>query len=325
MNETASKWCTSSFNSTDQYDAWSQKLNEVYGPWRVGRSAAKSFHAEVAHHTVQNLRVVNCVCDPCVGTRSRQEISSSPGEALAVQLVLSGKEHFTIGPKQVVLNAGDVLIWNTTQPMTFEVTERFHKISVIMPLMRLKSWLPNSWHSADITLPNGSAGGRILSSFIQSMSPEFLSGNLRQGEALTEAIIGVIVSALHTNNSFADPSTLRDTQLIRVKQYIDAHLDDPELSPITIANANRISLRYLHCLFETESTTVQQYVIKERLLRCHRELSNPKMSRRTITDIALSWGFQSATHFGRRFREAYGVSPIEFRHERRNDRAAFST
>jgi AraC-like DNA-binding protein len=154
------------------------------------------------------------------------------------------------------------------------------------------------------------------------MSPEFLSGNLRQGEALTEAIIGVIVSALHTSNTFADPSTLRDTQLLRVKQYIEAHLGNPDLSPIMIADANRISLRYLHCLFEPEATTVLQYVIKERLLRCHRELANPKMSRRTITDIAFSWGFQSSTHFGRRFKETYGVSPVEFRHGIRNHTVA---
>jgi AraC-like DNA-binding protein len=322
MSETASRWCTSSFSSADQYDAWNQKLNEVYGPWRVERSNAKPFHAEITHHAAQSFKVVNCVCDPCGAARSRREISSSPGETLAVQLVLSGREHFTIGSTQIVLNPGDVLIWNTTRPMSFEVVERLHKISVLMPLTRLKSWLPNSWHSADSTLLNGSAGGRVLSSFIQSMSPEFLSGNLRQGEALTEAIISVLVSALHTNSSFADPSTLRDTQLLRVKQYIDAHLDDPDLSPIMIADANRISLRYLHCLFEPEATTVLQYVIKERLLRCHRELSNPWMARRTITDIALSWGFQNATHFGRRFREQYGVSPIEFRHELRNDSAA---
>lgn len=319
---TASKWCTSSVRSADQYDAWSEKINEIYGPTRVARSNAKAFRADVVHCSVKNFRVVNCVCDPCAGVRSRSEASRSADELLGIQLVLSGKEHFTVGSRQVVLNSGDVLIWNTTQFLSFEVLERLHKISVMMPLTRLKSWLPNSWHSVDATLANGSAGATILSSFIQSMSPEFLSGNLLQGEALTEAIVGVIVSALHADKRFTDPSTLRDTHLLRVKQYIDAHLDDPDLSPAMIASANRISLRYLHCLFEPESTTVLQYVIKERLLRCHRELSNPKMSRRTITDIALSWGFHSATHFGRRFREQFGVSPVEFRHELRNESSA---
>lgn len=315
MNEIASRWCTSEYVSADQYDAWKEKLNEVYGPWLAKRADSPTFHAEITHHTVQNLQVVNCVCDPCGAVRTGREISKSDGETLAVQLVLSGREHFAIDSKQAILNPGDILIWNTTRPMSFEVVERLHKISVMMPLTRLKSWLPTSWHSADSTLVNGSAGGRVLSSLIQSMSPEFLAGNLRQSEALTEAIVGMIVSALDSSRTSTDPGTLRDMQLIRVKQFIDAHLDDPDLSPNMIADANRISLRYLHCLFEPESTTVLQYVIKARLLRCHRELSNPTMSKRTITDIAFSWGFQSSTHFSRRFREEYGISPLEFRHE----------
>jgi len=34
---------------------------------------------------------------------------------------------------------------------------------------------------------------------------------------------------------------------------------------------------------------------------------------RPITDIALSWGFNSPSHFSRVFREHTGKSPSEFR------------
>ena len=37
------------------------------------------------------------------------------------------------------------------------------------------------------------------------------------------------------------------------------------------------------------------------------------MLQEEIGDIALGAGFQSFAHFSRRFRAAYGLSPLEFR------------
>ena len=308
-------WRTSSYAAEDRYDAWSDKLKDTYGSWSVGGRSRPEFHAEIEQRTEQNQRMVSCVCDPCGATRKRAEIARDGFETLAVQVVVSGREHFTIDNRTSVLGPGDVLIWNTTRPMNFEVVERLEKISVMMPLARLRGWVPQSWHSIASSLPQGSPGASLLNAFIRSMAPDFLSGHLRNGEALTEALIGLVVSALDTEKSAVDACSLRDAQLLLVKQYIDRHLGNPELSPGMIAEANRISLRYLHCLFEPEGTTVLQYIIRERLQRCRRELSNPLMAARTITDIAFSWGFQSSTHFSRRFREAFGMSPNEYRRE----------
>ena len=74
-----------------------------------------------------------------------------------------------------------------------------------------------------------------------------------------------------------------------------------------------MSLRYLHALFDSADTTLTQHLIGQRLARCHRELANPAMAWRKIGDIALSCGFQNLTHFARRFRERYGMSPQQFR------------
>ena len=37
------------------------------------------------------------------------------------------------------------------------------------------------------------------------------------------------------------------------------------------------------------------------------------LQNRSITDIALSWGFSDPSHFGRRFKQAYGMSPRDYR------------
>ena len=229
----------------------------------------------MAHRAVGGFQVVECVCDPCGAKRTRAEIGKDDRESLTIQLVLSGLETFTIDDKAIDLGAGDVLIWNSIRPMSFEVKERLRKISVTMPLARLRSWLPTNWHSIESSLPHVSPGAGLLTSVIGAMSPQFLAGSLRNSEALTESMIGILVSVLGIDRG-DEPMTLRGSQLLIVKDYIQSHLADPDLSPAMIAAAKRISLRYLHALFENEDTTVQQFIIQQRLIRCRRELENPR-------------------------------------------------
>ncbi len=306
------RWDTRDIPRAQQFDAWQAMLQSVYGTWDVARPAKPDFDAHIHHHAVGGFQIVDCVCDPCAAKRMGSEIRRDGREALTIQLVLSGFETFAIEDRRISLGAGDVLIWNSIRPMSFEVTERLRKISVTVPLARLRSWLPTRWHSIATNLPQVSPGAGLLSSVIGAVSPHFLAGALRDGEALTESVISLLVNAIGCDRG-DDALTRRGAQLLIVKDYIHAHLSDPDLSPSALASANRISLRYLHALFEAEGTTVQQYIIRERVLRCRRELENPKMAGRTITDIAFGWGFQNSTHFGRRFKAEMGISPQDFR------------
>ena len=60
----------------------------------------------------------------------------------SVQLVLSGQENMEIDGVQYSLWPGDIIIWDSTREMKFEVTERLHKISLIATLKRVKEWVP---------------------------------------------------------------------------------------------------------------------------------------------------------------------------------------
>ncbi len=306
------QWNTANIATGQQFDAWQTMLQTVYGRWDVMRPVDRGFNAEISYHAMGGFQIVNCICDPCGATRNRRDIRQDDREALTIQLVLSGVESFRIDDQRIILGPGDVLIWNSTRPMGFEVTERLHKISVTMPLARLRSWLPAEWHSITSSLPGASPGAGLLSSVIKSLTPDFLAGRLRNSDALTEAVTGLLINALDIEQG-SEPPSLRRGHLIIVKDHILANLADPDLSPAQIAAAKRISVRYLHVLFEDEGTTVQQYIIRQRLIRCKRELDNPKMAHRTITDIAYGWGFKNAAHFSRRFKAEFGLSPSDCR------------
>jgi AraC-like DNA-binding protein len=106
---------------------------------------------------------------------------------------------------------------------------------------------------------------------------------------------------------------VRRALLIRIRAWIEEHLDHPELSPADVAAAHHISLRYLHKLFSVQQSTVAGWIRHRRLERCRRALLDPAQATRPVSAIAARWGILNAAHFSRVFRDAYGLAPAEYR------------
>ncbi len=101
--------------------------------------------------------------------------------------------------------------------------------------------------------------------------------------------------------------------VLRAHRYIVDHLADPDLSPSGIARALRVSVRYLHLLFQAEGTSPARWILERRLERAGRLLTDPRQASRTVTDIAFSVGFKDASHFTRAFKNGQGLGPREYR------------
>jgi AraC-like DNA-binding protein len=166
------------------------------------------------------------------------------------------------------------------------------------------------------------AGSEGLSGLLS----DFLRGFWRQCQEtidvavaprMTSAILDLMASAYTLlPQAQSDRSSLANAHRIRIVNYIEAHLGDPDLTPMRVAEACKMTPRYLHHLFSHESETVARYILRRRLEECSRALTIPSQRGRTVTAIAFDYGFNSPTHFGRVFRERYGMTPREFRQQR---------
>lgn len=99
----------------------------------------------------------------------------------------------------------------------------------------------------------------------------------------------------------------------QIRQFVQGHLADPELSPHSVAAAHHISVRQLHKLFQSRGTTIGSVIRQCRLARCRSCLADPALRTMTVQAIAVRWGFTDAAHFSRLFRAAYGLPPREYR------------
>lgn len=97
-----------------------------------------------------------------------------------------------------------------------------------------------------------------------------------------------------------------------VLAYIDQHLKNSDLSSGMIANAFSISRRYLDMLFVRNASSVSGWIRSQRLTRCRAELEMPSLYR-TVSEIAMKWGFKDSSHFSRIFRQKFGYPPSQCR------------
>jgi AraC-like DNA-binding protein len=105
----------------------------------------------------------------------------------------------------------------------------------------------------------------------------------------------------------------RSPLLAMVTRHVDRHITDADLTPDRIARAHSVSLRTLYAAWAGNALSLAAYIMAQRLELARRALVEPGSRARTIAAVARHYGFVDATHFARRFREAYGLSPREWR------------
>ncbi|RBY86801.1 helix-turn-helix domain-containing protein [Blastococcus sp. TF02A-26] len=108
-----------------------------------------------------------------------------------------------------------------------------------------------------------------------------------------------------------------ETLVTRVRAYASRHLTDPALTPGVLAAAHNVSVRRLYQAFADAGISLEQELIGQRLEAARAALVSPAGLRRSIEAVARACGFDSPSHFSRRFRQAYGLTPREWRQQHR--------
>ncbi|HZC96403.1 MAG TPA: acetamidase/formamidase family protein, partial [Bradyrhizobium sp.] len=136
--------------------------------------------------------------------------------------------------------------------------------------------------------------------------------------AVAQSLADLLLTFAHQPIGPASDASHTATQaaiLHRICQTIERRLDDPELAPARVAQAEGISERYLQKLFEGVGDNFTHYVRERRLQRAWADLSNPAEAHRSISEIAYAYGFGDSAHFSRTFRHRFGLPPREFRQQ----------
>ncbi|MEU9789160.1 helix-turn-helix domain-containing protein [Streptomyces sparsogenes] len=253
--------------------------------------------------------------------RTPRLIRRSDPEMYAVGLILRGRQVIAQDRNEALLRAGDLVVYSTSRPYQAVVDARKSTAaSVVVQIPRamvpLSADRVDRLHAARI--PGREGIGRLLAVFLTHLTTETAPYRPADGQRLGSVLTDLVTAWLahHLDAAGRTPAeSRRHTQFLHIQDFIRRHLDDPRLSPATIAAAHHISLRTLHRLFHhhAHGATVASYIRHQRLTGARRDLADPRLAARPVHAIAARWGLPRPADFTRAFRAAYGMSPTEYR------------
>lgn len=139
----------------------------------------------------------------------------------------------------------------------------------------------------------------------------FMSDTAARGAG--ELIIDLVRLSLMELAGQETALTQREALCDRIKNHIHKNLQNPDLNADSIARALNCSRRHLYNAFDGQGESLSSYIQRRRLEACINDLHAQPSNSRTITDIAMTWGFGNASHFSKVFKQHTGSNPSEFR------------
>jgi AraC-like DNA-binding protein len=301
-------------NVTTSFDHWRHLVAQSFVPLTAETDRPDSFRGRMRSRVLDRMCIVEVSATGHSVHRTPALLAQSDQRYFKLNLQLEGTGLLIQDNREAVLRPGDLAIYDTNRPYTLAFEEQARMMVVMFPHDSLS--LPPDYvgQLSAVRLAGRHGLTSIVGPFITQLAGnlEALSGP--SGSRLAANTLDLVSTMLHSELDLA-PDSMKPQMLLAtsVREYIDANLADPQLSPASIAAAHFISTRHLHNVFHESGTTVASWIRSRRLERVRRDLRDPLHSGTSVGAMAARWGFLDAAHFSRTFRDAFGESPSDWR------------
>jgi len=313
----AVRYSTSTVHPRDSISYWLEVATKAFVRHEFRSLDGPSYRGSIHAGCLDNLGVSTFECDACGVDRSARDIARADSDDILLCLQLSGKGHFHQDGRQGANENGSFLLIDTRRPFSIIFPERVRSITFKIARQGLEARLGNvAGLTARAITPVGPVAG-LASGFLSMLSERLDAIDGAAASKLVEQALDLVALAasVELGQTGTRVSSVRSTALFRLKSVIEAHLCEPSLRPAVAAARAGISVRYANALLSREGSSVERYVLNRRLERCREALEDTTQAYRMIGEIAFSWGFSDLSHFARRFRAAYGLTPRDYRRQ----------
>ncbi|MGJ4927990.1 helix-turn-helix domain-containing protein [Bradyrhizobium sp. HKCCYLS2038] len=297
---------------------WQDIVCDVYVGLDCASDLGSAFRGSVTHS-----KLGRAVCSEVASDRQRvhrtsQRIARADADYVLVALGREGIGGVTQDGRDTVIRPGEFAIYDTTRPYELQFDAAFRQTVFKLPREMLQRRIGATEALTAITFGPENPLQPLSYDFIIRLCERADQIGAEHGERLSDQAADLLAMTLaeRLRTQPLPASSHRAALLYRIKGHVRTRLSDPDLSLPQVARELGLSARYINDLFSDEELSFQRFVLAERLKLSRRDLASPALAHRQISDIAFSWGFNDLSHFGRVFREQFGLSPREWRRSR---------
>ena len=252
------------------------------------------------------------------------KIDARPDDSYLFLVLLEGEGHFTQDGFQGLINSRIVRPMNPTGTASMRFSPGETNLTLRIPGAALTQWLQQQTgravaeplvfqQQADPTEANAPGLRRFLAYLCEEFDRRARSvENRASARQLEQTLLGLVMTQLPHNYSDSlggEPLGPAPEYIRRVEEFITNHAGE-SLSLRDLVAIAEVSERSLQAGFRRyRDTTPMEYLRDQRLELASRALRNAPTDGRSVTEVALAYGFTHLGKFAKCYRERFGETP----------------
>ena len=325
LSSVRSRLSTSSVPESERFEYWMDMVCALYARLDCERPPTPEVFGEIEFSRLGALDLTRVTSNVRHVRRKPSLIRDDGRDLLLVHIQRQGRGIVLQDGREARLMPGDFVCYDTTRPYELHFEDPRHEAIVVrLPRAEVDQHVVNLQDLTATTVPGTCAAGHLLLSMIETLLCDIDRLHPSSALGVAEGVTSIIAAGLRSlpGANTQRPSNLSVFHVARIKAYVMANLRNPELSIASIAAAMQLSPDHLSRLFRAEPVLLSRLIWQQRLDACRREMCDPRLAQRSVSEIAFSWGFNDASHFSRSFKEQFGVTPREWRQQSLRDLAS---
>ena len=317
------RFTTHGLSPKNRVQLWEGHNSRALIPLDIRTIEDSPLRAQQTNLNLPSIRMADVFGTSQIVERSETFINDHPTGVVAVFFATEGEAFFFHRGGHISLGPGQAIVYDADRPFVRGFSRGFRELVLTIPRQLYEDLLGPGGPDLPAVFDFGPGAGaseqalarRLQHALAVASAPGLETDptarhsarmELAQAEEDTLGLLQLIL---------ASPGSSPTGVVAAATDFIERHLTDPDLPPSRVAEAAGVSERHLGRLFADSGTTVSRVIQARRLELAREFLASPDHGRLPVAEVAAHCGFTSHSHFGRVFRERFGLTPLQWRKE----------